>query len=145
MDKQINDYICSIDDERRPAVIRLMDVIDKNIPKGFEKGMQFAFPSYYVPLETYPKGYHGNTSEPLPFLSVGAQKKYISLYHMGIYANPKLLEWFQLEYPKHMATKLNMGKSCIRFANPDKLPYELIGQLVAKMTPEEWIAIVDHV
>ena len=72
-------------------------------------------------------------------MSIASQKNFIALYHMGIYASPELLSWFQAEYPKHMKTKLDMGKSCIRFKKPDQLPYELIGQLVTKMTPQQWI------
>ena len=58
---------------------------------------------------------------------------------MGIYADPELLTWFQEEYPNHMDTKLNMGKSCIRFTNPSKIPFQLIGELVSKLTVEDWI------
>ena len=36
--------------------------------------------------------------------------------------------------------KLNMGKSCVRFKKEAHIPYELIGQLVAKVTPEQWVA-----
>jgi hypothetical protein len=36
---------------------------------------------------------------------------------MGMYADPKLLNWFTTEFPKHSKSKLDMGKSCIRFKN----------------------------
>ena len=32
-----------------------------------------------------------------------------------------------------------MGKSCIRFKKVDQIPFELIGQLMTKMTPVDWI------
>jgi len=35
---------------------------------------------------------------------------------------------------------LNMGKSCIRFTSAKNIPFELIGELVAKMTPAQWIS-----
>ena len=98
---------------------------------------------YVVPHTSYPVGYHCDPSQPLPFLNIANQKSNIAIYHMGIYAQPDLLKWFQDEYPKHSTTKLDMGKSCIRFKNPDKIPYELIGQLAAKMTPEEWVKIYE--
>ena len=90
-------------------------------------------PSYVVPLKTYPKGYHCDTKLPLPFLSIAAQKNFIALYHMGLYANKELYEWFVAEYPKHCKSKLDAGKSCIRFKKTDDIPYELIKELIKKM------------
>ena len=66
-------------------------------------------------------------------------KNFIALYHMGIYAEPVLLDWFVSEFPKHSKSKLDMGKSCIRFKKINDIPYELIGQLASKMTTEDWI------
>jgi hypothetical protein len=93
-----------------------------------------------VPHSLYPAGYHCNPEQPLPFISIASQKNFIALYHMGIYADKKLLEWFTKEYPKHSQTKLDMGKSCIRFKKPEQIPFQLIGELVSKMTPKDWIA-----
>lgn len=62
---------------------------------------------------------------------------------MGIYMNPSLLEWFVAEYPKHSAQKLDIGKSCIRFKKPEHIPYELLGQLMQKMTAAHWITIYE--
>ena len=58
---------------------------------------------------------------------------------MGIYAKPELLNWFVAEYPKHVKTKLDMGKSCMRFKKPEQIPFELIGELVQKMSVSDWI------
>ena len=62
---------------------------------------------------------------------------------MGLYSDPKLLEWFINEYPKHTKQKLDMGKSCIRFKKLDDIPYKLIGELMKKMTVKEWIDIYE--
>jgi uncharacterized protein YdhG (YjbR/CyaY superfamily) len=59
--------------------------------------------------------------------------------HIGLYADDKLLEWFTAEFPKHSNTKLDMGKSCIRFKKPEQIPFELIAQLAKKVTPNNWI------
>jgi hypothetical protein len=72
-------------------------------------------------------------------VSIASQKNSINLYHMGIYALPELLQWFQQEYPKHSSAKLDMGKSCIRFKKPEHMPLLLIGQLMQKMTVQDWI------
>ena len=63
---------------------------------------------------------------------------------MGIYADQNLMEWFVSEYPKHSAQKLDMGKSCMRFKKPDQIPFELIGQLMQKMTAAQWIALYER-
>ncbi|PZQ85019.1 MAG: hypothetical protein DI548_09085, partial [Flavobacterium johnsoniae] len=80
---------------------------------------------------------------PLPFLSLASQKNFIALYHMGIYADPKLLDWFVNEYPKHSKLKLDMGKSCIRLKKMDQIPYELLGELFGKISPEKWIEMYE--
>ncbi|KXK21675.1 MAG: hypothetical protein UZ08_BCD001000014 [Candidatus Parvibacillus calidus] len=87
----------------------------------------------------YTAGYHCKKEEPLPFASLASQKNSINFYHMGIYADPGLLEWFVTEYPKYCKSKLDMGKSCIRFKKADDIPLELIGALMRKMTVAQWI------
>ena len=62
---------------------------------------------------------------------------------MGIYADPKLLKWFTDAYAKAMGKKPDMGKSCLRFKKPDDIPFDLIGELSSKMTPDDWIAIYE--
>ncbi len=100
-------------------------------------------PSWVVPHSLYEPGYHVKPSLPLPFLGIASQKSHIGLYHMGVYASPTLLDWFVEEYPKHCTTKLNMGKSCIRFKNPAHIPYDLIGNLCSKMSPQAWIELYE--
>lgn len=134
------DYATLVDDKRLDAFIRLIDVIDANLPAGFEKTTDGNGIHYVVPLSTYPAGYHVSPGTPLPFLSVIAQKNHVALYHMGVYSDPALLLWFEEAYAAQVPTKLDMGKSCIRFGNVKHIPYELIGELVSKMTPAEWIA-----
>lgn len=96
--------------------------------------------SYVVPKSIYPEGYHCTPDLPLPFVSIGNQKKHIGFYHMGIYAMPELMQWFTNEYPKHSKYKLDMGKSCIRLKRMDDIPYDLLSELCRKVSPTEWIA-----
>jgi hypothetical protein len=105
--------------------------------------MSYGGLGYVVPHSLYPAGYHCKPSEPLPFAGIASQKNSINLYHMGIYAQPSLLEWFVKEFPKHTAQKLDMGKSCIRFKKLEDIPYQLIGKLMTKMTVEDWIEIYE--
>ncbi len=139
------EYIASLPEERQSPVSKLHKIISKNLPEGFETGMTYGMIGYFVPHSIYPQGYHVDAKQPLPFINLASQKNFIALYHMGIYANPKLLEWFQEEYPKYSSTKLDMGKSCIRFKNIKMIPYELIAQLVTKMNVQEWITTYEEV
>lgn len=134
-----NAYIEQVDEKWRESFAKLVEVVESNLPEGFEENMYYDMISYAVPLSIYPKGYHVTPNTPLPFISLAAQKRHIAVYHMGIYADQTLLSWFQEEYAKRVLTKLNMGKSCIRFTSTKNIPYELIGELVSKMTPAQWI------
>lgn len=98
---------------------------------------------YVVPHEKYPAGYHCDPKLPLPFVSIASQKNYIAFYHMGIYAMPELLEWFTNEYPNHSSSKLDKGKSCIRFKKPEQIPYNLIGELMKKISVAKWIEVYE--
>ncbi|HEY5801515.1 MAG TPA: DUF1801 domain-containing protein [Burkholderiaceae bacterium] len=136
----VEEYLANLPDDRRDAVSALRATLRTHLPKGYEETLGYGMLAYVVPHKTYPAGYHCDPKLPLPFLNVASQKNFIALYHMGLYADAGLLAWFQTEYPKHSKTKLDMGKSCIRFKKPDQIPLALIGELAAKMTPAQWIA-----
>ena len=140
----IKGYINSLASDRKKTITQLINVIEQNIPKGFEKVMNYGMPSFVIPHSIYPNGYHCDTTLPLPFIGVSNQKSSISLHHMGLYAHSELLNWFKSEYPKHSNTKLDMGKSCIRFKKFNEIPYELIGILSNKMTVKNWIDIYEQ-
>jgi hypothetical protein len=132
-------YLKELPEDRKEAISKLREVVLKNLPKGFKETMGYGMLTYVVPHEIYPAGYHCDPQQALPFVSVASQKNFIAFYHMGIYAKPELLKWFQSEYPKHSTAKLDMGKSCVRFKKPEQIPYKLIGELVKKMTVKDWI------
>ena len=98
---------------------------------------------WVVPHKLYPDGYHCKPELPLPFVNLASQKNFVAVYHSGIYADPKLMKWFTTEFPKHTTRKLDMGKSCIRFKKVDEIPMELIGELMTKMTVEDWIKLYE--
>lgn len=139
----IQEYIDQLPGERQEAFSRLRDTINENLPAGFKEVLGYNMPSWVVPHSHYPAGYHCDPKIPLPFLSIASQKNFIAFYHMGVYADPALLEWFQNEYPKHVKTKLDMGKSCIRFKKVTDIPYELLGELCSKITPDQWIELYE--
>lgn len=137
------EYIAQLPEDRILYFNKLRKIILENIPKGFEEQMSYGMIGYVVPKSTYPAGYHCNPTLPLPFVNIASQKNFIALYHMGIYANPALLDWFVSEYPKHCKRKLDMGKSCIRFKKAEEIPFELIAALMQKMSVQEWIDLYE--
>ena len=139
------EYVATLPEDRQRAVQELRNVIRKNLPKGFSEAISYGHIWFVVPHSKYPAGYHCDPKQPLPFVSIASQKNFIALYHMGIYMMPELLDWFTNEYPKHSKTKLDMGKSCIRFKKPEQIPYELIGELMKKITPDQWIETYEKV
>jgi uncharacterized protein YdhG (YjbR/CyaY superfamily) len=139
-----DEYISKLPEERRAPMQKLREVILQNIPKGFEETMSYGMIGYVVPHKIYPAGYHVDPKLPLPFMNIASQKNYIALYHSGVYADTELHDWFVAEYPKQSKTKPDMGKSCIRFKRIDQIPYELIGELVKKITPQRWIGIYEQ-
>lgn len=132
-------YLSELPEDRKTPMLTLRNTIKKNLPKGFEEAMSYGMLGFVVPYSIYPKGYHCDTKLPLPFISLASQKNFIALYHMGIYADENLLNWFLIEYPKHCKTKLDMGKSCIRFKKMDDIPFELIGELAKRVSVTDWI------
>lgn len=136
-------YIASLPEERRQSITKLREVINHFLPYGFTETMGYGMLAYIVPKSIYSPGYHVDPNLPLPFINVASQKNFIAIYHMGLYADHSLLEWFKNEYAKQVPTKLDMGKSCIRFKNLKHIPYDLIGELVSKISVKEWIYLYE--
>ena len=141
----VEEYLKEIPADRQEAMKKLRDVIKKNLPKGFKECMGYGMMGYCVPHSIYPAGYHCNPKDPLPFAGMASQKNSINFYHMGIYADPKLLKWFTDAHAKASPKKLDMGKSCIRYKNPDDIPYKLLGELVSKITVAAWIEMYETI
>ena len=135
----VDQYMQELPDDKREAMQKLRDAILKNLPDGFSEEMGNGMMGYSVPHSIYPDGYHCDPKQALPFVALASQKNFIALYHMGIYANPQIYQWFVEEYPKHSKAKLDMGKSCVRFKKMDQIPFKLLGELMTKVSVQEWI------
>jgi uncharacterized protein YdhG (YjbR/CyaY superfamily) len=142
--KTVEEYIAAIPQERQAVFRRLMETIRSNLPEGFKETIQYKMPSFVVPLSRYPKGYHCEPDTPLPFISIASQKNHFSLYHSGLYADSGMLEWFTAEYARRVQSRLDMGKSCVRFRKAEAIPFELLGELVRKMSVEQWIELYER-
>jgi uncharacterized protein YdhG (YjbR/CyaY superfamily) len=136
----VDQYIAEAPQERQEALQKLRSTILTHLPKGFEEAMGYGMAGYAVPHSIYPAGYHCTPHLPLPFMGFASQKNSINFYHMGIYADESLFNWFLAEYTKFSKKKLDIGKSCMRFKKPEDIPFDLIGELVSKISVQDWIA-----
>lgn len=131
----VADYLASLPGHRRQALEAVREVILKNLPEGYEEGMQYGMIGYFVPLSRYPKTYNG---QPLSYVGLASQKNYMSLYLTGIYRHGPAEEWFREEYQK-TGKRMNMGKGCVRFKKLDDLPLDLVGRAVAVESVDEFV------
>jgi uncharacterized protein YdhG (YjbR/CyaY superfamily) len=136
-------YMAQLPADRKEAMQLLREQICQNLPAGFQEEMSYGMIGYVVPHSLYPKGYHCNAKLPLPFLNIASQKNFIAVYHMGMYADETVLNWFTTEFAKMSTSKLDMGKSCVRFKKMDEIPFELIGKLASKITVDQWILLYE--
>jgi uncharacterized protein YdhG (YjbR/CyaY superfamily) len=143
--KTPQEYVASLPEDRKIAIEKLRKTMISNLPDGFHEEMSYGMLGYVVPHSLYPNGYHCNPKLPLPFINIASQKNFIALYHMGIYLDSELFDWFVSEYSKVVKTKIDMGKSCIRFKKMDEIPYKLIGELASKMPVLKWISMYEKV
>ena len=137
------DYIDALPDDKKQAILDLREALLINLPEGYEEAISYGMLGYVVPHKLYPSGYHCAPKLPLPFITLAAQKNFVAVYHMGLYADKSLYEWFTTEYAKRYTAKLDMGKSCIRFKKMTDIPVDLIGELATKMSVDEWIAVYE--
>jgi uncharacterized protein YdhG (YjbR/CyaY superfamily) len=140
----VEGYLASLPDDRKAAMEQLRTTINQNLPAGFQEEMSYGMIGYVVPHSLYPKGYHCNPKLPLPMINLASQKNFIALYHMGMYADQSILDWFTTEYAKTGSGKSDMGKSCVRFKKMADIPYALLGELAAKISVEQWITCYEN-
>ena len=140
----VEEYLSELSEDRKAPMLKLREAIKNNLPQGFEEVISYGMLGYVVPHSIYPAGYHCTPKLPLPFINLASQKNTISLYHMGIYGDKNLLDWFVAEYSKHAKSKIDMGKGCFRFKKMDDIPYDLIGELATKISVQDWITFYEQ-
>ncbi len=140
-DLTVEAYINALDSHRQVDFRALFENIQANIPKDFETVIQYKMIAWVVPFSIYPQGYHCQPSLQLPFANLAAQKSHLAIYHMGLYADPKLMEWFVTEHAKRSPKKLDIGKSCIRYKKLEDIPLDLIAELFQKINAKTWVKL----
>jgi hypothetical protein len=134
----VEEYLAELPEERRDALQVVRETILKNLPKGYEEGMQYGMIGYYVPHSVYPPGYHCDPKQPVPFAGMASQKNHMSIYLMCIYGNSDQEAWFRDAWAK-TGKRLDMGKSCVRFKKLDDLPLKVIGQAIKRVPARKFI------
>jgi len=140
----VDAYLAELPEDRRAAIQAVREAIVKNLPKGVEEGMQYGTIGYFVPHSIYPKGYHCDKKQPLPFASLASQKNHMAMYLCGVYQNSETAEWFVKEWTKD-GRKIDMGKGCVRFKKIEDVPLDLVGKVIARKSVEEYIADYEEV
>ncbi|MBD8870905.1 DUF1801 domain-containing protein [Nocardioides donggukensis] len=135
----VEEYLDELPEDRRAAVSIVRDLVNENLPEGYQEAMGFGMITWGIPLETYPDTYN---KQPLQVLALASQKNYMALYLMGIYADEGLEDWFREQYAER-GLKLDMGKSCVRFRRLDQLHLEAVAEVVRRVPPQEFIAVYE--
>ncbi len=132
-------YLKELPDDRRKTIEAIRNTILKNLDKGFQETMQYGGIGYSVPHSIYPKGYHCDPKQPLPFAGIGNQKNHIGIYLMCMYGDEKESKSFQNEWKK-TGKKLDMGKCCVRVKKLDDVALDVLGKAIKKVKLKDFIA-----
>ena len=131
-----DEYLAELPADRRASMSAVREIVRKNLPAGYEEGMQYGMIGWYVPLETFPDTYNGR---PLALAGLASQKRYVSLYLNSVYGDRATEAWFRERYAA-TGKKLDMGTSCLRFTRADDIPLDLIGETIARANLESFLA-----
>lgn len=130
------EYLSGLAEDRREVVAAIRQLILANLPEGYQETVSWGMISYSVPLKRYPKTYNG---QPLSYIALASHKSYISLYLMSVYGDPQQEAWLTDAFVR-AGKKLDMGKSCLHFRKLEDLPLDVISEVVASTTPDQYIA-----
>ena len=138
--ESVEEYIAGLPDERLAAISTVRDRINAHLPEGYVEQMDWGMISWIVPLETKPDTYNG---KPLCYAALASQKHHMAVYLMGLATDGPELAQFQQQYAER-GLDLDMGKSCVRFKQLEDLPLDVIGEAVAAIGVDEFIARYDE-
>ena len=133
----VDGYVTALPADRRETISRLLAVIRKNIPAGYQESVLWGMPCWSVPLARYPDTYN---KQPLMIAALASQKNHYAAYLIL----PDLKPWFIAEYKK-TGKRLDMGGSCVRFRKLEDVPLELVGEAVGKVGVDAYIAYYERV
>lgn len=138
--KDVDSYLLSLPPDRRSALQAVRQVILDNLPAGYEEAMKWGMICYQVPLSTFPVTYNG---QPLALAGLASQKNHMSVYLMGIYSSETSRQSFETAY-RATGKRFDVGKSCVRFRKLEDLPLDLIAQVIASLSVDDFLSRVKN-
>lgn len=138
----VDQYLAELEPTRREAIEAIRRVILRNLSPGFEEGTQYGMIGYFVPHSIYPKGYHCDPRQPLPFVSLASQKNHIGLYLFCVYMDEARRQRF-VESWTATGKRLDMGKGCVRVRNLAGVPLEVVGEAVRGVSVSEFLSLYE--
>jgi uncharacterized protein YdhG (YjbR/CyaY superfamily) len=135
----VAEYLAELPADRRTALEAVRQTILANLPAGYEEAMNWGMITYQVPLARYHDTYNG---QPLAYAGLASQKNHMAVYLIGLYADDAARERFETAY-RATGKRYDVGKSCVRFKKLDDLPLALIGQSIALLSVDEFVARVE--
>lgn len=139
--KAVEDYLAELPADRFEAITQLREVILDRIPDGYEEAMNWGMITYQVPLSTYPDTYN---KKPLMYAALASQKNHFAVYLSGIYQDDGKRDNF-LEAYKDTGKRLDVGQSCVRFRKIEDVPFDVIGDAIAAIPVNEFVAVAKAV
>lgn len=130
----VKQYLAELPDDRRKDITKLVNLVRKHLPKGYEEVMARGMVGYQVPMSVSGPTYN---NQPIGPVAIAAQKHHISLYLLSIYASRELTTEFKKRWLAS-GKKLDMGKSCIRFKAIEQADLETIAWAVGLLNPVEF-------
>jgi hypothetical protein len=125
----VSDYLAELPEDRRTAVAAVREAILESLPEGYEEVMDGMI-VYVVPHTLYPKGYHVDPRQPLPFVELAAQKRHIAVYLMSLYMDAERERAFREDWMRS-GKKLDLGKSCLRFTRLENVHLPALRRVIA--------------
>ena len=134
--RSVREYLQQVPPDRRKTLSTVRNVVLENLPNGYSEEIGWGAITYAIPLEDYSNTYNGR---PLCVAALAAGKSYCSIYLMAAYGNAKTRKRLEEAFKKS-GKKLKMGKACVRFKTADDLPLDAIGEVIAMVPPDKYIA-----
>jgi uncharacterized protein YdhG (YjbR/CyaY superfamily) len=137
--RTVDEYLASLPEDHRQVVAALREVVLRNLPAGFQESMTWGVPTYEVPLARYPDTYNG---KPLGFAAVAARKNYFTLHLVHVYADPAVAAALREGFARR-GRRLDMGKGCVRFKRLEDLPLDVIADIIAGTSLDDYVARIE--
>ena len=135
----VSEYLKRLPPDQRRSLSAVRKVVRDNLPEGYQEGIGWGAIAYAIPLKDYPDTHNG---QPLCIAALTAGKSSCSLHLLAAYGHPETRRWLEEQFRKS-GKKLDMGKACVRFKQPDDLPLDAIAKLIAKVTPDKYIRLYE--